>query len=189
MKILLPLLAYQLCWWGAVLAAAHGIPWIGPCLALAAAALVLNFSDDFFADAVLLGLAAGLGWALDTLLMKLGVLRFADEARLGPGSPLWMAGLWGAFGVTLSHLWGFLKGRVWLAAAFGAVGGPLACFAGMRLGALTVLRDETGWLAIGGEYALAMAVLVHAWRRVGGLAPRQLAEAQAEGSAGKETHP
>lgn len=189
MKILLPLLAYQIVWWGAILSTAHGIPWIGPCLALGVAALILNFSDDFFADAVLLGLAVGLGWSLDTLLMKLGVLHFAPEARLGPGSPLWMAGLWGSFGVTLRHLYGFLKGRVWLAGLFGAIGGPLAYFAGMRLGALTVWRDETGWLVIGCEYMLAMVVLVCAWRRVGGLGPRQLEEAQADGLNGKGAHP
>lgn len=188
MKILLPLLAYQLCWWGAVLSAAHGLPWVGPCLALGIAALVLNFSDDFLADAALMGLAVALGWSLDTLLMKLGVLEFAPAARLGPGSPLWMAGLWGSFGVTLRHLCGFLKERTWLAAIFGAVGGPLAYFAGMRLGALTVLRDETGWLAVGSEYMLAMVVLVCAWRRIGGLGPRQLNEAQVEGLNGKGAH-
>ena len=188
MKTLALLAAYQACWWGSVCGAAAGMPWIGPCLALALAALVLNFSDDFLADALLIGAAAVLGWMLDSALLQLGILHFPETARFGPGSPVWMVGLWGAFGLTLRPLCGFLRGRPWLAAFFGLVGGPLAYWAGVRLGALSVGHGLAGYAAVAAEYTLGLVILERMWNKVGGLGPRQLAEAEADAMAGKGAH-
>jgi hypothetical protein len=41
--------------------------------------------------------------------------------------------LWIAFALTLNHSMGFLRGRPWLAAAFGLAGGPLAYWVAVKV--------------------------------------------------------
>jgi hypothetical protein len=65
----------------------------------------------------------------------------------------------------------WLKGRPWLAAFAGAVGGPLAYLAGERLGGLE-MSDPL--LALGAQalgWAVLLPVLVHLATRLDGFAP------------------
>jgi hypothetical protein len=52
--------------------------------------------------------------------------------------------MWIAFATTLNVSMRWLRGRPELALLFGAVGGPLAFYAGERLGAVTVHRPAGG---------------------------------------------
>ncbi len=75
------------------------------------------------------GLAA-LGITVDSLAMAAGIFSI-------PGSlpfPLWLACLWVLFGTFIPHGLSWLSGRPLLATAFGAVGGCLSYYAGVRLG-------------------------------------------------------
>jgi len=70
-----------------------------------------------------------LGFCVDTILIAIGVLHFSD-ATLTP--PLWLACLWVIFATTLLHSLSFLQRSLLLSACLGAVGGPLAYYAGTR---------------------------------------------------------
>ena len=71
-----------------------------------------------------------------------------------PLTPIWIVVLWVLFALTLNHSLSWLKGRVVLAAIFGALGGPLAYVAGEKLMAVTIVEPNTllilaiGWAFI-----------------------------------------
>jgi len=69
------------------------------------------------------------GFGVDTALIAGGVLQFADAA-LTP--PLWLSCLWLVFATTLLHSLSFLQRSLLLAAGLGAIGGPLAYYAGTQ---------------------------------------------------------
>ncbi len=71
-----------------------------------------------------------LGVVLDSALMWLKVYDFHPNGWL---VPLWLALLWPLLATTLRHCLAWTARPWWLAAAVGAVGGPLSYYAGGRL--------------------------------------------------------
>ena len=152
---------FQLVWWSSILGAAAGRSWAG-LVALAAFGVIhLAPSGDRRGEALGAAIAAFAGWAADSGLTALGLLRFTGGSSV---APLWMAGLWAAFYWTLGSSLSWLKGRMWAAAVLGAVGGPAAYGAGARLGALDA--SISGLAAVGAEWALAAPALVGLHARV-----------------------
>jgi len=76
-------------------------------------------------------------------------------------APAWMAMLWASFATTLRHGLGWMRGRWTLAAALGAASGPLAFWAGERLGALE-LGGTPALLALAVEWGAALPLLLRA---------------------------
>jgi len=155
----LDLLGNQMAWWWAVLFARNDLEMvavIGPVLYLATH---LALRSEVRPRVLALGaLAALIGWTGDTLLVRAGLLSFPSALETVWSRP-WMSGLWAAFAVslTVSLVW-LLRQRLWVAAVLGAPAGPLAYWAGERLGAL----DLSTWapLAVAVEWAVAMPLVV-----------------------------
>lgn len=98
---------------------------------------------------------AGLGLAMDLGWQYFGLLRF--EGQLVLGMPLWLVVLWTMFAGTMFHSLAFLQRRLLLAAALGAITGPLSYLAGMRLGAASSTHDAmTIALAMAPAWALLL---------------------------------
>jgi hypothetical protein len=64
------------------------------------------------------------------------------------------------FVMTLRHSLGWLRGRYLLAAALGAVAGPLAYWAGSKLGAIELAGTTRAALAIGAAWTVSMVILL-----------------------------
>ncbi|MEO5628328.1 MAG: DUF2878 domain-containing protein [Thermomonas sp.] len=161
------LVGYQLVWFAVVISAARGQPWWGIATALVFVALQLWYSATRAADARGLAAAFICGFLLDGALAATGWLHYASPLISLP-APIWILTLWLAFAMTLNHSMVFLRGRPWLAAALGAVGGPMA-YLGAARGFDAVTFLQPAWraialLAIGWATALAvMAVLTQRW--------------------------
>lgn len=150
---------FQGFWLAAVLGAAAGRPWLGPTLLPAVAAVHL-YARPGWRELVPAAAAVALGYGADSALVLLDLLHFPDQTRLGGPSPLWMVALWGNFGIALRASLGWLQERPRLAAALGAIGGPMAYFGGAALGGVR-LADPT-WVslaAVGVVYLVATPVL------------------------------
>ncbi|MDE1165057.1 MAG: DUF2878 domain-containing protein [Pseudomonas sp.] len=96
-------------------------------LLLALAVLALHVA--WHGEARLLIEAFGLGVLLDSALMWAGVYDFRPSGMV---IPLWLALLWPLFASTLRHCLAWTAEPAWLAAALGAVGGPLSYYAGSQ---------------------------------------------------------
>ena len=170
MKLALNVILFQVGWFACVLGAANGLPWAG---ALAAAAIVgwhLARSNQPRHEGVLVAAAVIAGAAFETVLVQTGWVRFDSGVLLEGTAPYWMVALWAVFATTLNVSLRSLRGRPWIAALLGAVGGPAAYVAGARLGALEFVAVGSALAAIGVGWALLAPALLSAARRLDGYA-------------------
>ena len=146
-------------WFACALGAANGVGWVGPAVVLAA--LVVHVgrgpSSARGREVVFLAAAALVGFVVDTALLRLGVLVIPGAAV----APAWLVALWPNFAATTGKggLLSSVARRPLVAAALGAVGGPLAYDGGARLGALGLHASRLGALAV---LALVWAAVVPA---------------------------
>lgn len=129
MKIFANVILYQLIWLLCVLGGNSG--------ALAALVLLLvhlALSKKKGADLKMMGFVLFVGLVVDTTLRQVGLFLFTDP---GWPIPFWLMVIWLGLAITPHHSLAWMKNRLWAAALFGAVGGPLAYWAGARLGAVS----------------------------------------------------
>lgn len=140
MKRLANFIGFQIGWFSCVLGAAYGSLWLGPALVavLAALNLYLRHPSQRLFELRLLGLASLLGLLVDSLLATAGVFTFLDGQLPDWLSRPWMVALWANFALTLRSSMSWLEGRYRLAALLGMISGPLAYWAGARLGAVNL---------------------------------------------------
>ena len=92
----------------------------------------------------------GLIW--ESALSTFGVLEYYYGQPHADLAPHWIVAMWTLFATTLGSSLVWLNRNLLVAAAFGAIGGPLAFYAGQRLGAANIPNDT-----------LALVVLVIGW--------------------------
>lgn len=139
-KTLINVLSFYIGWFACVVGAARGYPMLGPLVVVLLLGLHLLLTVDTAREVRLLAIAGVVGSLLDTLMMWSGMYTFVGHPKSWL-CPLWITALWINFATTLRSSLSWLLDRYWLAALFGAVGGPLSYYAGARLGALTFPAD------------------------------------------------
>lgn len=170
MRLALNVLLFQAGWFACVLGAAHGLPWIG---LLAAAAIVgwhLTRAARPGRELALVALATVLGALFETMLVQTGLVRFDTGTLVEGTSPYWMVALWAMFATTLNVSLRWLRPHLGLAAVLSALGGPVAYYAGARLGAIELTTVGAALAAIGLGWAILAPTLLGAARRLDGWA-------------------
>lgn len=146
-------ICFQLVWLAAVGGAARGWWWAGPAAVAAFAAWQVPMSRWPRADLLLMLGAAAIGFAIDSLWVRLDLMRFTAPQPLASMAPVWIVAMWMGFALTLNHSLAGLKQHPWLAAALGVIGGPLAYGVAEHTWAAVDLTEPT-WIALS---ALAIA--------------------------------
>lgn len=162
MKSLLNFVGFQVVWVLAVGGAARGLWWPGLAGLLVFAGLQLYATRAWRADLALMLLTGLIGCAADSLLVQLGLVRYATAVPSGAYAPIWIAGLWMAFSLTLNHSMSWLQGRWTLAVLFGAIGGPLVFWIAARYWDAVVIVEPQwrGLTALGVEWAVLTPLLL-----------------------------
>ena len=124
---------YYAGWFACILGPAWGYPWTGTLIALALIAAHLGLARRRRDELELMLWSGAIGTAMDTLQIAIGTLYFPIGSVVSWLPPPWLIVLWIQFAATFHFSMRWLKGRPWIAALFGAVGGPLAFAAGRRL--------------------------------------------------------
>jgi hypothetical protein len=158
---ILNVVLFQVGWFACALSAAAAKAWIGLAIALAIILWHLVAGPARRGEWLLILSAALLGMTIDTALMRFGWLGFHSGVLVEGFSPHWMIALWMLFAATLHHSLGWLQRRLVLAGLLGAIAGPLSYWAGTKLGALSISSPDSGLVAIGVAWALALPLLVH----------------------------
>ena len=152
---------FQLGWFLCVMSGANLFhPLTGVVIVSLIVMIHLLRANDSSNESVLIVLAMIIGIVWDSSLMIAGLFQFSDDPLIVGLAPLWLIALWPLFATTLNVSLKWLKGRYWLAAGLGAIGGPLAYFAGQRLGAVTFSDTATAMLVIAAGWAVIMPALV-----------------------------
>lgn len=131
MFLLLNAVLYQTIWLTCILGG-----FAGAFIGLVLLGLHLGFSQNRREDLKLILVFLFTGLLVDGTLHCIGFFSFTQS---GWPIPFWLAVIWMGLAVTVNHSLSWLKGRFLPALIFGALGGPLAYWAGVRLGAATFL--------------------------------------------------
>ncbi|MFC1778420.1 DUF2878 domain-containing protein [Pseudomonadota bacterium] len=169
MKIAVNFIAFQIGWFACILGASNGMPWIG----LLVGSLVISFHlfsvDKPAKELNLILYAVVIGIVLDSLLVMSGWLSYPNGILLDGTAPYWILMLWALFASTLNVSMRWMHDKYWVAAIFGAVGGPLSYLAGARLGAVTFIELQPALLALALGWALAMPCLIRLSKQFDGV--------------------
>lgn len=161
MASLVNLCLYELGWFACVLGAAGQRPWLGMALGLMFLCVHLALVRGVRRQLALIAVAGVMGLAADSLLMSWGVLRYPNGMVVDWLAPLWDVVLWLQFATILPFCLRWLSRRYWLCAVTGLLGGPLAFYAGERLGAVTFLPPRLPhYAALAVVWSVAMPALV-----------------------------
>lgn len=158
---------YQTGWFACILGAAWEWPLTG---ALVAAALIGAHFARTIERAVelrLLLLALGVGVIVEAYQVRSGTYaRFTSGAIVAWMSPPWLLLMWAQFATTFRWSLRGIMLRPVRAALFGAVGGPIAFWAGERLGAVTLAAPLwAAYLRLGLTWGIALWACAEIARR------------------------
>jgi hypothetical protein len=147
-------------WIAVVAAAARNIPLAGT-LVIAAIVLVrLMQADNRRAEARLLAAAAAIGFAWESALVSAGLVSYPSGTLVHGVAPYWIVAMWLLFATTLNVSMRWLRRHVGIAIAAGAIGGPLAFWAGASAGAVSFAEPLISLIAIGAGWAMLLPLLV-----------------------------
>ena len=152
---------FQVGWFSCVIGgASNEYNWVG--VAVVAAIIVVHMAraHDVRSETMLIIVTTMLGTTWDSGLTMAGLFSFANGVVVAGLVPLWLIAMWSLFATTLNVSMKWMKGRYLLAAAFGAIGGPLAYYAGHRIGAVDFSNTLAALLAVSAGWALIMPLLM-----------------------------
>ncbi len=150
-------LSYYVGWLACVYGAAHGLSAVG--VGVAGLLVLIHFvlTHTLREEITMIIVIGALGTLVDSFQAASGLLvyqsRYASVPWLGP---IWITAIWVLFASTINWSFGWLKGRTWLAAVLGAIGGPVSYTAGERIGAVRFQHD----------YIVTMLALAAIWSLV-----------------------
>jgi hypothetical protein len=127
MNWIINLIIYQVTWFICVLGG-NNLSWI-PLLFLG---IHIYLSQYKKADVILIISLFIVGILIDGTLKTLGLFSFTSDSF---PIPYWLMVVWLVLATLPNHSLAWMKKRLFLSAFFGALGGPLAYWAGVRLGA------------------------------------------------------
>jgi hypothetical protein len=165
-EIVFNVVAFQLGWLACVLGAGNGWPFLGPIVVVVWAGVYLARRPQPAREAIFLVTAAILGTAVDSALAASGVLTYQGQ-YVSWMAPVWISALWMNFATTINVSMKWLEARPILSGLLGAVAGPLAYYAGARLGAIDLAQPVVSlallalvWtIALPGLFRLSHAII------------------------------
>lgn len=169
MPLLINFAAFQIGWFSSVIGAARQMPWLGPLVLLIVLAIHLRQARRPHAELTLVVACGIVGVFFDSLLVVSGWVTYPSGQFSDVLAPYWIVTMWMLFGTTLNLSMGWLKGRPWLAAAFGAVGGPVSYIAGQKLGGIVFADYYAALIALAVGWAVFMPLLLSVAERYNGM--------------------
>jgi len=169
--VLANFLLFQIGWFACALGGAQDRPWLGTGIALAIVAWHVGRARRPREELILVLISAGIGAAADSALVAIGWVVYASGTIVPGTAPVWLVAMWMLFATTLNVSLRWLRRYPLAAIALGAVGGPLAYWAGARLGAMEFVAPVAATAALAIGWAVLTPLLVGLARRFDGCAP------------------
>jgi hypothetical protein len=151
---------FQAGWFACVVAAANDLAWLGVLAVLAAAAIHVATAPRAAPALQLLVVVTLIGAVWDSVVQAIGWQQYHSGWLVPWLAPVWIIAMWTLFATTLNVTLRWLRGRTLIAVLFGLIGGPLAYYGGVRLGALTLAAPLPALLLQGIGWAILTPLLV-----------------------------
>lgn len=156
MKSFQNLVLFKLGWVACILFAAKGYP----VLSIASVAVVAGIHLARVAvpakEALFLVCAGALGLVWESIVVNTGLLQYVGVDGNAWIAPAWIIAMWVLFGTTINHGLSWLKRHWVLPFTFGLLGGPMAFFAGSRMGAVEFTDTFMALAVLGAGWAVLL---------------------------------
>ena len=159
-NIVLNIILFQLGWFACVLSAASNQPLIGAVVAVAIISIHLFISQQYKEELRIITIAMLIGLVWDSLIVAMGWISYQSGMLVSFMAPYWIVLMWALFATTLNFSMSWLKANLLLAALFGAIAGPLAYYAGAKLGAVEFNNVINSLIALSIGWAIFTPLLL-----------------------------
>ena len=174
MKLAINFFAFQIGWFASVLGAANAMPWLGPVVLIFVLAIHFSMTDRPAQEALLVLACAAIGIWFDSIFVAAGWIAYPSGQWHAMLAPYWIVTMWMLFATTINVSMSWLKGRLLLATATGAVAGPLSYVAGQKLGGLEFVQPVFAIVGLGVGWAIALPLVVALAVRLDATPPQEL---------------
>lgn len=157
--ILINLVLFKAGWLACVMLAAANRPALATLAVAAVVVIHLLRVAVPVKEALILLAAALLGLAWESFLLSTGLLQYPESSQSGAWAPHWIVAMWVLFATTINHGLAWVKRNWMLCAGMGLIGGPLAFWAGSRMGAVSFSDPVIALLAVGAGWSLLLPML------------------------------
>ena len=160
---------FEAAWFACILGVAHGQPLWGTAALAVAVAWHLAICARPATELALVGLLCAIGLVAESVMVALGHVAYPCGQPVAWLAPYWLVALWGEFAIALNVTLRWLRRRALLAAALGAVFGPLSFLGGVRLGAARFIDEPAALASLAVMWALLMPLVMAAADRLDGV--------------------
>jgi hypothetical protein len=168
-KLIVNFVTFQIAWFACVLGAANAMPWQAFLFVVIIVLLQLILSKaNLKKEITLMILIALIGGVFDQLILNHGLLSYSSHGWSNAMVPIWIIGLWIAFGSTLNVSLKWLRNLPIVAIMFGAIGGPLAYLGAEKLGAVKLLIVPDAMFALAIGWGILMPILLNLSKKFDG---------------------
>jgi hypothetical protein len=160
MLLLLNLAVFDIAWFASVSGGAREMPWLGPLAVLVAVMLHLRAARNRTEEVLLILSCAIIGAFFDSFLVATGWVTYKAGLFSDFLAPFWIITMWMLFATTLNVSMRWLRGKPWLAAVFGLVGGPITYLTGQKIGGIVLSNQFAALVALAIGWAIMMPILM-----------------------------
>jgi hypothetical protein len=166
MNMLINIIAFKIGWLSSVVGASSDMPALGPAVVLAVIAIHLIMVSQPSSELLLIILTGAVGAVADSLMINAGWLAYPTGTFVAGFSPYWIIAMWMLFATTFNMSFRWLQSKMLLAAALGAVFGPLSYYFGEKIGAVTLQNFSASMIALAVAWGALMPALLILARRL-----------------------
>ncbi len=160
LQLITNMVLYELAWFAIVLGVAWGYVTVGSVIAMALIATHLTIVPDARPEWIRLVWAMAIGAGVESVNLAFEVYTIKDSEASTLLTAPWLLLLWADFSTAFYRSLNWLSNRYALASVAGALGGPVAFWAGERLGAVTLTRHINLLALLSLQWAIALPLLV-----------------------------
>ena len=161
---------FEAAWFACILGVAHGQPLWGTAAIVAAIAWHVAISARPAMELALVGALCAIGLVAESAVVAQGHVAYPAGQPVAWLAPYWMVALWGEFAIALNVTLRWLKRKPFLAAALGAVFGPLSFLGGVRLGGARFVDESAALVTLACMWAVLMPLAMALSTRLDGVA-------------------
>ena len=159
-NILTNIILFQIGWFACVLTAASSQPIFGAIISLVIIACHILMSKQYKQELRIIIIAMMIGLFWDSLIVSAGWLTYQSGMVVDFMAPYWIVLMWALFATTINSSLSWMKEKLILSSVFGAIAGPLAYYAGVKLGAVEFLNEINALIALSIGWALFTPLLL-----------------------------
>lgn len=159
-NIVINIILFQIGWFACVLTAASNKPLLGALVTLLIIVTHLFISKQYKQELKIIVIAMVIGLVWDSLIVSAGWITYQSGMMVDYMAPYWIVLMWALFATTLNSSLSWMKNKLMLSGVFGAIAGPLAYYAGMKLGAVEFTNTNNALIAISIGWAIFTPLLL-----------------------------